>query len=524
LYAKWTINSYTLTYSAGTNGAISGTASQTVNYGASGTAVTANANSGYRFSNWSDDSTANPRTDSNVMANITVTANFLPVIAPNSTVVRADGKIVAAFSTVGTGTWTVPGDATNMEVLVVGGGGGASRHSSGGGAGGLYSATTYTPSGSSVAITVGAGGAGSPDLGANGALSQFDSIIAYGGQGVTSSHPTDNVNQDGQLPYHAGNQGAYSINGGVMIVQGNPGGAGSSSSIFSSGGGAGAPGAYGNGSAGGIGVQDDITGTSTYYAGGGGATVSGPGGLGGGGKGGNVGILATSGEANTGGGAGGGYSVAAGASGGSGVVILAYNSPASICTVTFNSSGGSTVSSQTVISGAAATAPTAPTWAGHTFVQWCSDSGLTTAFNFSTAITANRTLYAKWQASSNTLTYAGWAGESGYQLSGGPADDDDGDGLTNYQEFAFGLDPTKGTSAVPARHLGGAHFSYTRYAESDLAYTVWISTNLKDWNQILPAAMTSIQGAADGKGVVTVDVTLKSPPAGDKLFLRVQAE
>ena len=34
-------------------------------------------NSGYHFVNWSDGvSTANPRTDTNVTANVTVTANF----------------------------------------------------------------------------------------------------------------------------------------------------------------------------------------------------------------------------------------------------------------------------------------------------------------------------------------------------------------------------------------------------------------------------------------------------------------
>ncbi len=120
--------------------------------------------------------------------------------------------------------------------------------------------------------------------------------------------------------------------------------------------------------------------------------------------------------------------------------------------------------------------------------------------------------------------YDDWGGASGYHLSGGPADDDDGDGLTNYQEFAFGLDPTQGASSSPVRHLGGAHFNYTRYVDSGLAYTVWTSADLKVWNQVLPAAMTSIQGAANEKGVATVDVTLKSPPASDKLFLRVQAQ
>jgi autotransporter-associated beta strand protein len=69
-------NTYTLTYTAGSNGTNSGANPQTVNYGASGSAVTAMPNTGYSFVNWSDGSTANPRTDTNVTNNVTVTANF----------------------------------------------------------------------------------------------------------------------------------------------------------------------------------------------------------------------------------------------------------------------------------------------------------------------------------------------------------------------------------------------------------------------------------------------------------------
>ncbi len=74
--ATFAINTYTLTYTAGPNGSISGTSPQTVNYGGSGTPVTAVPDTGYHFVNWSDGSTDNPRTDTNVMMDISVTANF----------------------------------------------------------------------------------------------------------------------------------------------------------------------------------------------------------------------------------------------------------------------------------------------------------------------------------------------------------------------------------------------------------------------------------------------------------------
>ena len=71
-------------------------------------------------------------------------------------------------------------------------------------------------------------------------------------------------------------------------------------------------------------------------------------------------------------------------------------------TVTFNTNGGSEVASQSVASGKTATAPTAPTKDGYVFKDWytSSDSGTTlsdTAFDFATAITADITLYAKWE-------------------------------------------------------------------------------------------------------------------------------
>ncbi|MFZ2226466.1 MAG: InlB B-repeat-containing protein [Candidatus Moraniibacteriota bacterium] len=75
--ANFAINTYALTYTAGSNGTLSGTASQSIAHGSSGTAVTANPSTGYHFVDWSDSSTQNPRTDINVTADISVTANFV---------------------------------------------------------------------------------------------------------------------------------------------------------------------------------------------------------------------------------------------------------------------------------------------------------------------------------------------------------------------------------------------------------------------------------------------------------------
>jgi len=75
--ATFAIKTYAVAYTAGANGSLTGTASQTINHGANATAITAVAASGYRFTTWSDGSTANPRTDTNVTAAITQTASFV---------------------------------------------------------------------------------------------------------------------------------------------------------------------------------------------------------------------------------------------------------------------------------------------------------------------------------------------------------------------------------------------------------------------------------------------------------------
>ncbi len=67
---------HTVTYSAGTHGSISGFATQGVEDASNTVAVTVIPNSGYRFVSWSDGSSANPRSDTNVIVDITVTAQF----------------------------------------------------------------------------------------------------------------------------------------------------------------------------------------------------------------------------------------------------------------------------------------------------------------------------------------------------------------------------------------------------------------------------------------------------------------
>lgn len=81
----WTISNplesgtgfHTLTYLAGSNGEIIGTATQIVADGGDGAAIYAKADTDYSFSEWSDASTDNPRQDTSVSGDVTVTASFV---------------------------------------------------------------------------------------------------------------------------------------------------------------------------------------------------------------------------------------------------------------------------------------------------------------------------------------------------------------------------------------------------------------------------------------------------------------
>ncbi len=93
---------YTLSYAAGPNGTLLGSSTQTVAGGASGTAVSAVPNSGYYFVNWSDASTANPRADTNVAGNVSVTANFAQNVATSTSPivsVAGGGSLIPSLTT-----------------------------------------------------------------------------------------------------------------------------------------------------------------------------------------------------------------------------------------------------------------------------------------------------------------------------------------------------------------------------------------------------------------------------------------
>lgn len=72
-------------------------------------------------------------------------------------------------------------------------------------------------------------------------------------------------------------------------------------------------------------------------------------------------------------------------------------------TVSFDTGGGTEVESQSLEHGSTAFEPAAPTKTGYVFDGWFADSSLITPFDFSTEITDNITLYAKWLSSNSGI-------------------------------------------------------------------------------------------------------------------------
>jgi hypothetical protein len=275
----------------------------------------------------------------NIWRNIGPHSGNIPF--PDGGIITTDGNFkVHTFNT--SAIFDIPSltkvVGNTVEYLVIAGGGSGGTQTGGGGgggggAGGYRTASGFSVSATTYAITVGAGGVagGSGGAGTSGNESIFSTITSIGGgrgQGNLST------NQNGGSGGGGNNSGTA---GTGTAGQGNNGGSGHTGGAYGqgAGGGAGAVGAPGTasvGGAGGAGLASSITGSSVTRAGGGGGSVdsffggvAGIGGSGGGGlakKGGDG--NAVSGTVNFGAGGGGAHGTADAGSGGSGVVIIRY--------------------------------------------------------------------------------------------------------------------------------------------------------------------------------------------------------
>jgi hypothetical protein len=134
------------------------------------------------------------------------------------------------------------------------------------------------------------------------------------------------------------------------------------------------------------------------------------------------------------------------------------------------------------------------------------------ALTFADVPVATLTPYELWSGGSFANAFTDTAATS----------DPDGDGMSNQEEFAFGLDPTIGSSVNPiTQQLAGGVFKYTRTKNSGLTYKVYYSTNLSGWT-LDPFATQSPAAAVAGVETVTVTLAAAAPSNG-RLFVRVEA-
>lgn len=232
------------------------------------------------------------------------------------------------------GTLTVSRSGLFDFCLVGGGGSGVGgnaggRAAGGGGAGQVVFCTLYFPAGT-VAISVGAGAAGTSNPSQiTESQNSFvgTSVYAVGG-GAGSMYYTGYIGGGG------GGGGSQQLTAGNISLFANTFSGGSGNAAGAGGGGAGAAsvganaaGAVGGAGGTGVSVTDYNGGTSLSLAGGGGGggTSGGGSATSGGGAGAN-GTTGTSGTANTGGGGGGSTGSQIGGNGGSGIVFYRYKS------------------------------------------------------------------------------------------------------------------------------------------------------------------------------------------------------
>jgi len=122
--------------------------------------------------------------------------------------------------------------------------------------------------------------------------------------------------------------------------------------------------------------------------------------------------------------------------------------------------------------------------------------------------------------------YAGW--EAFHALTGGQNGDDDHDGLTNFAEYAFGMDPRNGASSQPVTRIPGPDtgtFTYTRRKQSltGVTFTVWTSTDLISWSQDTASSQSVTPIPASENESVEVTVRPEFLYSG-RAFFRIQAQ
>jgi autotransporter-associated beta strand protein len=231
--------------------------------------------------------------------------------------------------------------------------------------------------------------------------------------------------------------------------------------------------------------------------------------------------------------------------------VLPDTSPVSIGTATLDAATAGTEDAGTLDATGAATinlAPGAKIEFDHSNGTWSGTLNLTGAFVSGSSLrfgTTNSGLSASQISQISAVGFTGFALDgSGFLTAtpsgtpytiwaatflpadvSNPAGDNDGDGLVNQQEFAYGLNPLSGSSVnsilVQLNKTTGT-FSYQRRAGTGLNYKILTSPDLVAWTHDATAGQAATSAGSNETVVVTL--TGVKPLTATKLFVRVAAE
>lgn len=197
-------------------------------------------------------------------------------------------------------------------------------------------------------------------------------------------------------------------------------------------------------------------------------------------------------------------------------------------TVTFETNGGSAVAAQTVESGKTAAKPADPTKEGSTFGGWFTDADCTAAFDFTKAITANTTVYAKWDAVKTItitfdLNYTGAEKMTVKTAAGTALSAEDMPANPDREGFKFtGWFEKDAQGELTAQPTWKYSADTTVYAKWEgLEGTVETTGTVDADNTVKIDSVTEI---TDSKQAETLVVSVTTAPAQTKLNLEVSAD
>ena len=180
-------------------------------------------------------------------------------------------------------------------------------------------------------------------------------------------------------------------------------------------------------------------------------------------------------------------------------VLYAQWTAIPVLTVTYETYGGTPITSSSVLEGGTLSAPVSPVKSGYTFVGWAPGMGSPVQFPYAHGQTSDFTLHATWTANELTVSYDATGGS---RVANGQA-------YTDQVMSAAPANPTRS-----GHTFKGWFTSRSGGSEVTFPYTHGQTSNFKlyaQWEAILTVAYSTAGGSAIPNGSVASSQTLSDP-------------